>query len=212
MDGAKMSKSIGNVISPRDIVSEYGESALRYYLLRNGRLDADADFSREQVVKTINGELVNQLGNLVSRAFNPKFLNQQTGNLGIPDPRLTEKISNICAESATLFDAHNFSGGLEKLQLVLHEANRIFSEKKPWELAKLGQWQAIGELIGNVAYAMSAYCIMVQPIIPKTATQILNMIGIDRKHRYYSMLEQRTINTSKPQCSTEQLFPRLYKL
>ncbi|PJF16721.1 hypothetical protein PSACC_03495 [Paramicrosporidium saccamoebae] len=207
MDGAKMSKSVGNVISPHDAVSEYGESTLRYYLLRNGRLDADGDFSREQIIKTVNGELVNQLGNLVSRAFNPKFLNHQTGSLGIPDPTLTEKVNSICAESAALFDEHNFSGGLERLQPVLHEANRIFSEEKPWDMVKLGQWQAVGELLGNVAYAVSAYCVMVQPVIPKTATQILDMIGVKNEHRYYPNWAQNTISTSKLQCSTEQLFP-----
>lgn len=174
-DGQKMSKSLGNTVDPTKIVEKYGLDRFRYFLLRTGRLDSDGDFNLEDFLKLGDNELSNQLGNLISRAFNPKFINRlKIGTMAVTPTHL-RLVQRICQSASESFDNYQFYLGLEQLQGILQESNRIINERTPWSMDATDE--TISQLLTDVAFSLRSFALMAKPVIPQACDRLALQFG-----------------------------------
>lgn len=191
--GAKMSKSQGNTVDPFKMRETYGVDAFRYFLMREARLDSDADFSLAEFAKTVNRDLANQLGNLITRAFNQKFLAviPQSSLIVEPSPQVLGQTLEVCEQAATNFDSSQYHVGLERLSTLIHDANRQFNREEPWtRITSPDQHDTVRQLLCDVSCKITAYAMMLQPFIPGSAEGILDRFKVHRSQRYYPNLGQ----------------------
>ena len=166
INGEKISKSIGNVIHPQALVSEYGTDAVRYYFLREMPSSGDGDYSKERM-ELRYAELANQLGNLVSRvaAMSCKYFK---GEVGLSDQDFT----GINIELTELMQKYDFKKYLDRVFDVIGQANEIIDKKAPFKLVKTDEAGA-KEILANVAEMIRFAGNALIPIIPAAAEEII---------------------------------------
>lgn len=161
--GQKMSKSLGNVIMPEELVEKFGIDGTRYLLLANGNLENDVDITVERLTEQYNAHLANGLGNLVSRVLK---LSEQ-----VPESQIVTAEQELPAELKALLEEYRFADALGWIWNLVREANKYIDETKPWILVKEDQAQfetVIRKLlvdIGSIATAL-------RPLLPETAEKI----------------------------------------
>ncbi len=182
--GAKMSKSLGNVIDPFDLVARYGVDALRYYLMREVASGQDGDVSVERLVVRYNDDLANDLGNLVNRSLNMAARYRQS-RLTYPTEVAADADVDALRDFAgeTLrryhdaFGQHAVHAALEAVWELVREANGLVERKAPWKLAKDPSRAA--ELDATL-YALAETCRLlaklVEPIVPSASARILTQL------------------------------------
>lgn len=170
IEGEKMSKSLGNVIDPFELVKKYGTDALRYFLLRESSPFEDLDFTLEKFKKRYIGDLQNGLGNLVARVLNlaKKF---SVSHLKCSENKINEKIKKSWQEYHQTFSSFQFN----EILIVIWELVRFFDnylqEKRPWENKKNSK-----EVIENLLLGLKEISKMLFPFLPKTSETIKNQI------------------------------------
>ena len=169
VEGQKMSKSIGNVIAPRDIVTKYGVDAFRYYFLRHIPAYEDGDFSWESYENAYNNELANELGNAVQRTA-AMILKYQNGIIG-QIPTAGHDISAIETAIADCRFDRALSGIWEKVRGL----NQYIDETKPWTVAKEGDEEHLREILANQVSDLLQIADLLEPFLPDTAVKIQNM-------------------------------------
>lgn len=171
--GVKMSKSLGNVVAPEEVVKIYGVDALRYYLLRYIPHDSDGDFSLDRVHEVYTADLANDLGNLVQRIAS--MLVRYNDSVVAP---ATAEISHL-----TLFDdwTHqaDFNGALATIFAQVSRLNKRLEETQPWTLAKTDQTAAVA-ILSDVAHELVGIATELWPFLPDTATKIRATFKDDR--------------------------------
>jgi methionyl-tRNA synthetase len=173
-NGKKISKSLGNAISPKVMVEKYGVDPIRYYVFRNFVFGQDGDFSEKSLVERYNNELANKLGNLVSRvtALAEKNKIEKTDN------KLLNKLK--LKEIEKYIDNYEFDRALSEIFLFIDKCNEYVQEKKPWETKDK---KVLYELLDSI----KAVAIILWPFIPKTSEKIAEQIGFEIK---YSEIEK----------------------
>lgn len=165
-EGQKMSKSLGNVINPQEIIDEYGLDALRYFVTRELNQFEDTDISRGKLKITYNANLANGLGNLVSRVM-----------------QLAETYLDKSAEIAEWEDMSEFFAVLDKFEInkaanyvwgKIGELDTLIQEKKPWESKDK-------KVIADLVVKLYSIARMLNPIIPETSTKIKELIKANKK-------------------------------
>lgn len=167
-DGEKMSKSLGNVINPYEVVEKYGADATRYYLLAEIQTFEDGDFSYKKFDIRYNADLANGLGNLVARVSNLLEKNELEVNIKVnSDEKLVK-------EFRQKMDKYEFNNALELLWRKLKEADEILSAKAPWKMKNKNDIEKVlkpvAQNILNVAYCL-------QPFMPETAEKIMKQFS-----------------------------------
>lgn len=183
--GKKISKSVGNVVDPLDLKNKYGLDAVRYYLLKASRLDSDCQFGEDRLVGTVNNELVNQLGNLINRAFTPAFLNTARGHY---EQQSATALVEVCNETKMktiqCYQEYNFSGGLEHAMAILRQANGYFTTLAPWrpniDTTELAQ------VLANIRFACKTYADLLYPICPILSGTIKDRLEQDPIESFYN--------------------------
>lgn len=199
IEGRKMSKSLGNSIDPLLFVNEYGPDTLRYFLLRSSRLDADADFSRDALAKVCNNDLANQLGNLIARVFNPRFLAPSfahSGPLGAPSETIRTKVDALMTHASRGFDAYQLHVGIERSLAILQEGNRRVSEVEPWRLVARSEDASLSELrqlLFDVGHVVQMFSILMQPVMPTTSKSLLDLFAVPSYDRYAAAAPRRSV-------------------
>ncbi len=172
IEGQKMSKSVGNVVSPLEVVKEYGSDALRYYLLRHIPAYDDGDFSWRKLHDAYNGELGNELGNLVSRlaAMIIKF---QDGLIGaVPDSK------HDISPYEDAMAAFRFDKALDYVFNLIKGLNQYIETEKPWQLTD--DPEHLQEVLAYTVSTILQVADLLFPFIPEAAEKIIATFGADR--------------------------------
>ncbi len=169
--GEKMSKSVGNVIPPQEIVTKYGVDAFRYYFLRHIPSYEDGDFSWERMEEIYNNELANELGNLVSRTA-AMIAKYQTGLIG----DIPESEHDAAAYIKALEDCR-FDKALEEVWRQVRGMNQYIEEQKPWKIAKDSDPAHLREVLAYIASSILEIADMLEPFMPETSQKIKHIFN-----------------------------------
>ena len=183
MDGGKMSKSKGNVVDPYVLAEKFGVDALRFFLLRTFPFGSDGNFSNELLIQTINMDLANDLGNLVSRTT--AMVEKYFGGT-LPTERLdTDADDDLKQMVSTLRDRYEaemehfqFQNALEQIFKTIQRANKYIDENAPWTLAKDPANRArLAAVMYNLLETVRICAVLLTPFIPDSAEKIFDQIG-----------------------------------
>ncbi len=171
VDGQKMSKTLGNVVAPSDIVSKYSADVFRYYFTRHVPSYEDGDFSWEKLEKAYNTELADQLGNAVSRTA-AMIAKYQGGVIGdIPSPE-----HDVAPYQASMAD-FRFDRAVEQIWEQVRGLNQYIDETKPWEVAKTKDENHLREVLAYMVGCLLEVATLLYPFMPDTAGKIRDTFG-----------------------------------
>lgn len=195
VEGQKISKTVGNVIDPFDVISRYGVDSVRYYLLREIPAYEDGDFSEEKFKDRYNGDLANGLGNFTARVLT---LGAQVGEIKIGgavllEKSVEEKIATIQKEMDIKLNEYRFHDALSSLWELIRFGDGYVNDKKPWEIADPEEKKRV---IFNLITILDNVAAFLLPFLPETSEKIT-------KNIYWK--NEETLITAKP----ETLFPRI---
>ncbi len=174
LGGRKMSKSAGTVIDPMKIVDKYGSDALKYFLIKEIPFGEDGDFSEEELAARINGELLSDLGNLVSRVltFAEKFRGKIEGR-----PELEKRLDIIKIRKH--MENYELHFALQEIMKFVRECNRYINEREPWKLAKeKRKEEELADIIYNLLESLRVIAILIQPFMPVSSRKINEQLGV----------------------------------
>jgi len=182
--GEKMSKSLGNVVSPADLIAAYGLDPVRYFFLREVPFGQDGNYSHEAIVQRINADLANDLGNLGQRSLSMIAKNVAGA---VPDPSEAEPraddlallaradaLAGLAREHMKSFALHHYLGAVFE---VVAEANRYFAANEPWKLAKTDPAR-MKLVLYTTADTLRIAAILLQPVMPAAMTKLLDLLGV----------------------------------
>ena len=175
----KISKSLGNLVDPLVMRDKYGFAAFRYYLLREMSFGTDTSFSEEGVVRRVNDDLANDLGNLLNRSIS--MLAKYFEGV-VPDPpadaELAETSERVAAEVDAQMQSFNTQRALAALWELVSAANKFIDEKAPWKLAKdPAAADALGHAMYECLEVLRITAVLLAPFLPETSPRILESLG-----------------------------------
>ena len=184
VDGAKMSKSLGNVVSPLEIIDNYGVDAFRYYFTSHVTTFDDGDFTWEKFEAAYNGELANDLGNLVSRvaAMIRKYFD---GSLTFVDEtnELRDQAETLLGNYRVAMDGLDLDAAMSAIMEYVHELNQYIERSAPWKAAKLDdeaeRQQRLVEIFSTLVGGLLLVAKYLSPFLPETAETIHSVYGHD---------------------------------
>ncbi len=216
MDGGKMSKSKGNVVDPYVLAERFGVDALRFFLLRTFPFGSDGNFSNELLINTINVDLANDLGNLVSRTT--AMVEKYFGGTLLVERAEGEFDAELIAAATALrgryeaeMEKFQFQNGLEAVFKVIQRANKYIDETAPWVLAKDEANRArLASVMYNLLETVRICTILLTPFMPDSCEKIFARLGAAEDCRDWdSAAEWGRLSAGVTVCKGEAIFPRI---
>ena len=214
IEGEKMSKSLGNVLAPRDMIGRYGLDQMRYFLLREVPFGQDGSFSHESIVNRTNSDLANDLGNLAQRILS--MINKNCGGT-VPKPgplteadmALLDVALGALPAARDLLDADlAFHNALAAIWKVVGDANRYVDAQAPWELRKTDP-DRMATVLYVVAETVRRLAILVQPFVPGSAAAMLDLLSVDAELRTFAAItDDQRLQAGSALPKPQGVFPR----
>ncbi|HEX2117184.1 MAG TPA: methionine--tRNA ligase [Alphaproteobacteria bacterium] len=211
VEGQKMSKSLGNVISPHDMIAKYGLDPVRYFLLREVPFGQDGDFSQRAMVGRLNGDLANDLGNLAQRVLS--FVQKNAG-AAVPQPgaftpadhKMLDDARNLLTIVRAELEEQAFHKALDALWQVVGAANRYVDEQAPWTLRKTDTGR-MSTVLYVLMETLRRLAILIQPFMPQSMAKLLDQLAVPEAARNFAALDKALLpGTGLP--AAQGIFPR----
>jgi methionyl-tRNA synthetase len=209
--GEKMSKSVGNVIDPFDLVKAYGTDPLRYFFLREVPFGQDGNYSHEAIINRINADLANDLGNLAQRSLT-MVARQFDGALpepaifSAPDEAILTAADAMIDKARDFMKTQQLHQVLNTVWAVVAEANRYFAGEAPWALAKTDPARQ-GTVLYATAEVIRQVAILCQPFMPESSAKLLDLLAVPKERRSFADLSNR-ISAGAKLPAPAPVFPR----
>ncbi len=211
VEGEKMSKSKGNYVEPREVITKSGSDAFRYFLLREYSFGEDGTYSQKAFESRYNGELADEFGNLANRTL--VMVNRYCGGKTPLKPKSC-KLKKITVEKVKEYEekmnSYQFNRALEAVWNILRAANKLVNETEPWKLAKEGKQKEVDAVMYELCETLRITAILLFPFIPRKASDLHKAIGagdiakVKLKNVKWGALKKET------QCSESLLlFPKI---
>lgn len=190
-DGQKISKTLGNVIDPVDLVNRYGADAVRYYFLKEIEFGRDGDFNETRFVNTLNADLANDLGNLLNRTL--KMVHKYCGGRVpsviaadiAPSDLLRSKGEGLGDQVSQAYEDLAFSRACEIIMALVRAGNKYVDEQAPWSLFKQGKQVELEQVLYSVLESVRLAAYLLSPIVPGISNAIYRQLGfsVDFNHQ-----------------------------
>ncbi|MBL8906654.1 MAG: methionine--tRNA ligase [Rhizobiales bacterium] len=209
--GEKMSKSVGNVISPANLVREYGVDQLRYFFMREVPFGQDGNYSHEAIVGRINADLANDLGNLAQRSLSMIAKNcdgrvPARGELSADDKTMLDAAAALLGECRAMHESFAINRALDAIWKVVADANRYFAAQAPWALKKTDPAR-METVLYVTAEILRQVGILIQPYMPASAGKLLDLLAVPADARRFNSLKDALVSgTQLP--APSPVFPR----
>lgn len=213
-DGEKISKSLGNVIDPVDLCDKYGVDQTRFFLMADSTFGGDSDFSDESMIRKVNSNLANELGNLCQRTLSMVFKNcdkavpELTQPYTPEDEALLAKASNLRAEANVAMSEQAINKYAAVVISMVWDTNKYIDEMAPWALKKTDP-ERMKTVLYVVMECLRHIAILYQPIIPDSANNILDQLTVPSDERTFSHLDTSPIKAGASISKPQGVFPRL---
>ncbi len=192
VDGAKMSKSVGNAVDPLTLADRYGVDPLRYFFLREVPFGGDGDFSERALISRMNNALANDLGNLAQRSLS--LVAKNLGGVLPPPGRLTEEDQALISAAGALpdllrplIDRQSLNEALEEVWRVVRAGNAYIDQQAPWALRRTDQ-QRMADVLRVLADTLRALATVLTPFMPSSMGRMLDQLGVPAAARDFASL------------------------
>jgi len=193
--GQKMSKSVGNVVDPYEMIDEFGVDPVRYFFLREVPYGQDGSYSHDAIVSRTNADLANEFGNLAQRTLSMigKYFDSvlpTPDQLTDVDTALLARADGLLERVRAEFDTQALHLALEAIWEVLAETNRYISAEEPWKLAKTDLVRT-GTVLYVCAEVVRIVSLLTQPVMPESSAKILDLLVVPQDRRDFSAIADR---------------------
>lgn len=190
--GEKMSKSVGNVVDPFELVDRYGLDAMRYYFLREVSFGQDGSYNHEAIVNRINADLANDLGNLAQRSLSMvgkhcEGIVPTPGEFTEDDQVILSAADALLEKARVAMDEQAIHQMLNAVWQLVGDTNRYFAAQEPWALRKTDPARMATVLYVTIE-AVRQVAILAQPVMPESSTRLLDLLGLHAEGRAFEQL------------------------
>ena len=206
-ESAKMSKSIGNVVNPLDLIEKYGVDPVRYYLMREMVLGQDANFTMESFIKRYNSDLANDFGNLLNRVStlikkNYEGIMPEQGSKMPEDEEVVESANQLVNNVDKKVKQMKINESIEEIMQFVRSINKYMEDQKPWALVKDNKSSA-GRVLYIAGESIRIAAVLLSPVMPNRCAEVLYVFNSGRSTNWGELKSGSKLNDHKT------LFPRI---